>query len=42
MNGKISPFLNRLETTAKDVDDLLDRLLTVGTGSGRNSLGRNA
>jgi farnesyl diphosphate synthase len=29
MNGKISPFLSRLEATAKDVDDLLDRLLTT-------------
>jgi len=29
MNGKISPFLTRLETTAKDIDDLLDRLLTT-------------
>jgi farnesyl diphosphate synthase len=29
MNGKISPFLTRLETTAKEVDDLLDRLLTT-------------
>jgi len=29
MNGKISPFLSRLETTAKDIDDLLDRLLTT-------------
>src|ERR1700761_8398790 len=34
MNGKISPFLNRLETTAKDVDELLDRLLTAATVSG--------
>jgi farnesyl diphosphate synthase len=29
MNGKISPFLSRLEATAKDIDDLLDRLLTT-------------
>src|SRR6516225_7781042 len=29
MNGKISPFLSRLEAAAKDVDDLLDRLLTT-------------
>ena len=29
MNGKISPFFTRLETTAKDIDDLLDRLLTT-------------
>ena len=29
MNGKISPFLTRLEATAKDIDDLLDRLLTT-------------
>jgi farnesyl diphosphate synthase len=28
MNGKISPFLSRLEATAKDIDELLDRLLT--------------
>jgi farnesyl diphosphate synthase len=28
MNGKISPFLNRLEATAKDIDGLLDQLLT--------------
>jgi farnesyl diphosphate synthase len=34
MNGKISPFLNRLETTAKDVDQLLDRLLTAATVPG--------
>src|ERR1700722_6918190 len=29
MNGKISPFLSRLKATAKDIDDLLDRLLTT-------------
>ena len=29
MNGKISPFLSRLEATAKDIADLLDRLLTT-------------
>ena len=29
MNGKTSPFLSRLEATAKDIDDLLDRLLTT-------------
>jgi farnesyl diphosphate synthase len=34
MNGQISPFLNRLEATAKDVDDLLDRLLTATTVAG--------
>src|SRR6202046_4313949 len=34
MNGQISPFLNRLEATAKDVDDLLDRLLTATTVPG--------
>jgi farnesyl diphosphate synthase len=34
MNGKISPFLHRLETTAKDVDELLDRLLTATPVSG--------
>src|ERR1700733_2989423 len=34
MNGKISPFLSRLETAGKDFDDLLDRLLTATTVSG--------
>jgi farnesyl diphosphate synthase len=34
MNGKISPFLSRLETTAKDTDDLLDQLLTGSPVSG--------
>ncbi|MGO9049550.1 MAG: polyprenyl synthetase family protein [Xanthobacteraceae bacterium] len=29
MNGKISPFLTRLEATAKDTEDLLDRLLSA-------------
>jgi farnesyl diphosphate synthase len=28
MNGKTSPFLSRLEATAREVDELLDRLLT--------------
>lgn len=28
MNGKISPFLARLEATAKDIEELLDRLLS--------------
>jgi farnesyl diphosphate synthase len=34
MNGKSSPFLARLEATAKDIDDLLDRLLTATPGPG--------
>src|SRR6201996_8405401 len=34
MNGQISPFLTRLETTAKDVDALLDRLLSTQTAPG--------
>jgi farnesyl diphosphate synthase len=34
MNGKNSPFLARLEATAKDVDDLLDRLFTTTPGPG--------
>lgn len=29
MNGKISPFLTRLGATAKDTEDLLDRLLSA-------------
>ena len=34
MNGKISPFLARLDATAKDIDDLLDRLLGTDPGDG--------
>src|ERR1700721_639320 len=34
MNGKISPFLNRLEKRGQDVDDPLDRVLTATTVSG--------
>src|SRR6516165_12591984 len=37
MNGKISPFLSRLEATAKDVDDLLDRLLTTTPVAGETA-----
>jgi len=29
MNGKIGPFLSRLEATAKDTEELLDRLLSA-------------
>jgi farnesyl diphosphate synthase len=34
MNGKISPFLARLEATAKDIEDLLDRLLSTTPAPG--------
>ena len=34
MNGKISPFLSRLEATAKDTDDLLDQLLSGSPAPG--------
>src|SRR5215471_10382389 len=37
MNGKISPFLTRLEATAKEVDDLLDRLLTTTPVAGETA-----
>jgi farnesyl diphosphate synthase len=37
MNEKISPFLNRLEATAKDIDDLLDRLLTTAPVPGEQA-----
>src|SRR6476646_7652504 len=37
MNGKISPFLSRLEATAKDIDDLLDRLLTTTPVAGETA-----
>ena len=37
MNGKTSPFLSRLEATAKDVDDLLDRLLTTTALAGETT-----
>ncbi len=40
MNGKISPFLSRLETTAKDIENLLDRLLSATPAEGE--LGRPA
>ena len=29
MNSKISPFISRLDATAKDTEDLLDRLLSA-------------
>jgi farnesyl diphosphate synthase len=34
MNGKTSPFLARLEATAKDIDDLLDQLLSAKPAAG--------
>ena len=34
MNDKINPFLARLEATAKDIDDLLDRLLSAALAPG--------
>jgi len=34
MNGKNSPFLSRLDATAKDVDDLLARLLSAKAADG--------
>jgi farnesyl diphosphate synthase len=34
MNGKISPFLARLEATAKDIEELLDRLLSATPAAG--------
>jgi farnesyl diphosphate synthase len=34
MNDKISPFLARLEATAKDIDELLDRLLSTAPAPG--------
>src|SRR5579872_786527 len=37
MTGKISPFLARLEATAKDTEDLLDRLLSVTPAAGELS-----
>jgi farnesyl diphosphate synthase len=37
MNGKTSPFLSRLEATAKEVDDLLDRLLTTTPVAGETA-----
>ena len=37
MNGKISPFLSRLDATAKDIDDLLDRLLAPTPADGELS-----
>ena len=37
MNGKISPFLTRLEATAKEVDELLDRLLTTTPVAGETA-----
>jgi len=38
MNDKISPFLSRLDATAKDIEDLLDRLLSTKPAHGE--LGR--
>jgi farnesyl diphosphate synthase len=37
MNGKINPFLTRLEATAKEVDDLLDQLLTTTPVAGETA-----
>jgi farnesyl diphosphate synthase len=34
MNDKINPFLARLEATAKDIEDLLDRLLSAALAPG--------
>jgi farnesyl diphosphate synthase len=34
MNGKTSPFVARLEATAKDIEDLLDRLLSTAPAAG--------
>jgi farnesyl diphosphate synthase len=34
MNGKIGPFLARLEATAKDIEELLDRLLSATPAAG--------
>jgi farnesyl diphosphate synthase len=34
MNGKTNPFVARLEATAKDIDDLLDRLLSAAPAAG--------
>ena len=34
MNGRISPFLSRLDATAKDIGDLLDRLLSSTPADG--------
>jgi farnesyl diphosphate synthase len=37
MNDKNSPFLSRLDATAKDVDDLLDRLLSATPTDGETT-----
>ena len=37
MNGKSSPFLSHLDATAKDVDELLDRLLSATPAYGELS-----
>jgi farnesyl diphosphate synthase len=37
MNGKNSPFLSRLDATAKDIDELLDRLLSATPADGEKS-----
>jgi len=37
MNGKNSPFLSRLDATAKDVEEMLDRLLSVTPVDGEMS-----
>ncbi len=37
MSGRISPFLSRLEATAKDIEDLLDRLLAPTPADGELS-----
>src|SRR5271170_3856166 len=37
MNGKISPFLPRLDATAQDIEDLLDRLLSATPADGELS-----
>jgi farnesyl diphosphate synthase len=37
MNGKISPFVSRLDATAKDIEELLDRLLSATPAEGELS-----
>src|SRR5271170_5691261 len=37
MNGKISPFISRLDATAKETDQLLDRLLSATPAAGELS-----
>jgi farnesyl diphosphate synthase len=37
MNGRDNPFLSRLDATAKDIDELLDRLLSAAPADGETS-----